>query len=149
MGDRPWGFFETDALLVGEVQANARRGRQAEGERRLMLAVLRDALECYQKHAASTDPLGREQFEEAEAWLLEESVVGCFSFENICAILGIDPAWLRRRLQEWRNREVVARSPESGPAVVSPQSAEAVVAASRLSTARPAFLPESGEMLTP
>jgi len=69
MSDRSFGLFEPDALLPAQFHA-AFRGRAAGGgARRLMLAVLRDALDCYQKYAFAQDVNGRQLFDEANAWI--------------------------------------------------------------------------------
>ena len=60
--------------------------------KRLMLAVLEDALRCLQQtHAESRNPFHRRAFAEAEIWILDRKAQGPFAFETICEALG-DPA---------------------------------------------------------
>src|SRR5512144_1465979 len=53
----------------------------------LMLAVLSDAINCYQEHAASRDHRGRRLYEEAAGWLGASDREYVFSFESICDAL--------------------------------------------------------------
>lgn len=102
MNDRQSGFFEPDALLPAQFYAAFRGGSHVRGEKRLMLAVLQDALDCYQKYAFARDGQGRQLFVDAEAWIAGEDAAWYFSFENICEILEINPAYLRRGVERWR-----------------------------------------------
>ena len=63
-----------------------------------MLAVLQDAVECFQKYVRAQDGKGKTRFREVEDWIMEEDSNEVFSFENICEVLGIDPRYLRRGL---------------------------------------------------
>lgn len=75
-----------------------------DGERSLMLAVLRDAVECYQKYALARDPRGRFEFEEARRWIDSPDRDWPYSFENICDVLDIDPLYLREGLERYAPR---------------------------------------------
>jgi len=55
MTDRSFGLFEPDALLPAQFYAAFRGGSSVRGEKRLMLAVLEDALDCFQKYAVARD----------------------------------------------------------------------------------------------
>ena len=70
--------------------------------KRLMLAVLEDAMRCYQFYANSRNGANRRLFIQAEAWLMDRQADGVFSFETICETLGIEPACLREGLRRWR-----------------------------------------------
>lgn len=102
MTDRSFGLFEPDALLPAQFYAAFRGGSAVRGEKRLMLAVLQDALECFQKYALSKDIHGHQLFAEAEEWIACEDRSWYFSFENICETLEINPAYLRQGVQAWR-----------------------------------------------
>ncbi|MBI2962454.1 MAG: hypothetical protein HYY35_01760 [Deltaproteobacteria bacterium] len=99
--------FQPDMVLPAQFFAALREKGFVEGEKRLMAAVLTDAVDCYMKQAFSSDGRGRQLFQDAEAWLFEtESSRWFFSFVNICDVLGLDPEYLRRGLKEWRLRRV-------------------------------------------
>ena len=102
MTDRSFGLFEPDALLPAQFYAAFRGGSAVRGERRLMLAVLQDALECFQKYAFSKDIQGNQLFAEAAEWIACEDRSWYFSFENICETLEINPEYLRQGVQAWR-----------------------------------------------
>ena len=102
MTDRSFGLFEPDALLPAQFYAAFRGGSAVRGEKRLMLAVLQDALECYQKYAFTKDVHGHQLFAEADEWISCEDRNWYFSFENICETLEINPAYLRQGVQQWR-----------------------------------------------
>ena len=106
MTDRSFGLFEPDALLPAQFYAAFRGGSAVRGEKRLMLAVLQDALDCYQKYAFARDGHGRQLFGDADAWIACEDRDWYFSFENICEILEINPQYLRRGVQRWKQRAV-------------------------------------------
>jgi hypothetical protein len=98
---RSRGQLEPDVLL-SDLFGEGKRGAPASSEKRLMLAVLRNALECYQKHLHATDRTGREIFAEAAAWLESTSGKGLFSFESISEALELEPQYVRRQLARWR-----------------------------------------------
>jgi hypothetical protein len=101
-------LFQPDPLIVEH--GGGRRDGGLSSEKRLMIAVLRNALECYQQHLLSNDHLGRELFLEAAAWIQSTSRDGLFSFEGIAEQLDIDPGYLRRQLGKWRERRLAQAS---------------------------------------
>lgn len=100
--DRLTGLFEPDVLLPAQYFSAFRRAGGLERERLLMLAVLEDAVDCYQKFAHARDPRGRQMFLEAEEWVGSTDRSWLFSFENICDTLEINAEYVRRGLREWR-----------------------------------------------
>jgi hypothetical protein len=102
MSDRSYGLFEPDALLPAQFYAAFRSGSAVRGEKRLMLAVLQDALDCFQKYAFSKDGQGRQLFSEADEWIACEDRDWYFSFENICETLDMNPDYLRRGVRQWK-----------------------------------------------
>ncbi len=108
--DRLAGLFEPDVLLPAQYFAAFRRAGGLERERLLMLAVLEDAIDCYQKYAHARDPRGRQMFDESREWVLSGDRSWLFSFENICDTLEINADYVRRGLREWRDRGLTART---------------------------------------
>jgi hypothetical protein len=96
------GLFEPDILLPNQYFAAFRRGRAVEGERRLMLAVLEDAVDSYRKHAAACDPREQACFLEAKEWFWSDDRSWLFAFENICDVLEMNADYLRSGLDRWR-----------------------------------------------
>jgi hypothetical protein len=73
-----------------------------EGEEKLALAVLESAVEDFQKHVLSKDEKEKKLFQEAEDWFLKKESDQLFSFEYICATLGLAAAYIRRGLLSWK-----------------------------------------------
>jgi hypothetical protein len=102
--ERTQAFFEPDTLLPSQYADRTGRRRLHEGEHRLMVAILEDAIDVYRKQAGARDTRKRHMFEDAEAWIEDASATWIFSFENICAVLDLDPDYIRRGLREWKRR---------------------------------------------
>ena len=79
--------------------------------KRLMLAVLEDALRCIQTYAESPNRIHRKAFAEAETWILDRKAQGPFAFETICEALAIQPDHLRDGIRQWRTQ--LANGPDS------------------------------------
>ena len=85
-----------------------------DGEKRLMLAVLQDAVECYQKYIFARRGKDKHLFSEAEAWILEQDSLSTFSFDNVCDSLGLAPNYVRAGLLMSKNR-LLSRRHEREP----------------------------------
>jgi len=77
-----------------------------EREEALMLAVLADAIECFQKYVFAEHERGKRAFQEAEDWILETDNDWLFSFCSICEALGLDPDYLRQGLLRWKEGKI-------------------------------------------
>ncbi len=95
-------LIEPEVLLPSQFYERNKHRSILEGERRLMLAVLEDAVSCFQKYAGATRPRNKRLFEEAEEWFMDEDGSWVFSFEAICTVLDINPEYFRGRLQRWK-----------------------------------------------
>jgi hypothetical protein len=73
-----------------------------------MLAVLSDAIACYQRHHAARGGHARRLFREAQSWLMSEQTDAALSFPLVCDALGIDVERLRADLRRWRSVRGVA-----------------------------------------
>src|ERR671923_2286086 len=90
--------LEPDILAPYQYLKSQRRTEPAAPEKALMFAVLADAIETYQKYIAAKSSRGKTLLREVEAWLWNGESDCVFSFLNICEVLRLDPASLRRRL---------------------------------------------------
>jgi hypothetical protein len=88
----------TDSGVVDNVYKRSIR----EGEEKLMLAVLENAIEDFQKYVLANDRRGQELFQNVEDWILETNSPDFFSFENICVHLELDPDYVRRGFLRWK-----------------------------------------------
>jgi hypothetical protein len=102
--DRVQELFQPDTLLPSQYFDRIRRKASADGERRLMVAILEDAVDVYRKQAGARDRKRRQLFEDAEAWIDSPDKSWIFSYENICEVLGIDAEYLRKGLRVWKQR---------------------------------------------
>src|SRR5271155_4163433 len=100
------GLFEPDTLLPIQYFEAMRRKHLLEGEKRLVLSVLEDAVECYMKCIDSATNKGQRLFRDAEEWINLEDKKWIFSFDNVCEMLDINPEYLRRGLRGWKERKL-------------------------------------------
>ncbi len=103
------GLFEPDVLLRDSF--GVRSGAMVSREKRLMLAVLENALDSYQKYVLARDGQGRQMYEEAVEWLESTNTDWLFSYRNICETLDINADYLRRGLEGWRLRATTVTAP--------------------------------------
>jgi hypothetical protein len=80
-------------------------------EKRLVLAMLEDAMATVQR--AEPRYGQRRDRIEAHRWIFSDDVTWPFSFLNVCDMLAIDPAYVRRRLAEQWSPASVGRSPRN------------------------------------
>ena len=87
------------------------------GERRLMLAILEDAIRTLigHRYGSRHAKLQREDLD----WLMSDDMSDPFDYLRICDALGIDAGWLRGRILAAR-----AAAEEAPPLVVMPVDAE-------------------------
>ena len=100
------GLFEPDTLLPIQYFEAMRRKHLLEGEKRLILSVLEDAIECFMKCIDSPTNKGQRLFREADEWIFLEDKRLVFSFDNVADMLDINPEYMRRGLREWKERKL-------------------------------------------
>jgi len=104
--------LEPETILPAQYFDRVQIDASLQAEKRLMLAVLEDAVDCYQKYAHARDPRGQQMFEESKAWVTSTDRSWLFSFENICDTLEISAEYVRRGLREWAERNRDGRRPK-------------------------------------
>jgi hypothetical protein len=92
-------LFEPDAVVSAQYFERFRRKTLLEPEKRLMLAVFQDNI-------LARSGKRKKLFEESEAWILAGDRDWFSSFENICEVLGISPAYLRQGLLDEKKRKL-------------------------------------------
>src|SRR5262245_32143157 len=102
------GWLSFDPIDASQIEALYKRTLR-EGEEKLMLAVLSDAIEHFHKYAFSKNQKERNLFREAEEWFLEKDNGALFSFEYICETLQLHPSYIRRGLLSWKDARGKAR----------------------------------------
>ena len=76
--------------------------RSPRANRRLMLAVLNEALQTYATGLTARTPTKRCDAYKAETWILSDATDHPFSFVNVCSVLGVDPDYIRGRMRRLR-----------------------------------------------
>ena len=94
-------LFEPDTLISEKYFKVYRLAKPAEAEKKLMFAVLVEALQTYQKFAFSRSGRAQALFHEAETWFWKDESDAVFSFSSICEVFGLNPPFLRRGLSQW------------------------------------------------
>jgi hypothetical protein len=97
-------LFQPDSLLAAQYFDTLRRKTLFEPEKRLMMAILEDAINSFQHNLLAQSVKGKKSFQEAEEWILDKDGDWIFSFESICLILGFNPAYVRHGLLRWKER---------------------------------------------
>jgi hypothetical protein len=74
------------------------------------LAVLEDAINCFQVNVIAQNARRKKLFNETEDWIMEQDNDWIFSFVSICEVLGLNPEYVRRGLLRWKEKKL-ARNP--------------------------------------
>ena len=109
-------MFEPDTLLPEQYFTLLGR-KPLQGEKRLLLAMLEDAVHCFQTYLLAKKPHERRLFQEAEEWIISTDGLWFFSFENICDVLDINPDRMREALKAWKEEQTL-RYAQHGEALV-------------------------------
>lgn len=119
-------ILEPDIFLPSQFYGTGGLSRKLEGEKRLMIAVLKDAVECLDKYRGARSSVGQCQYQSAIEWVQDTDTDWLFSFTNICDLLGFDPEYLRETLLKRENKYVKPARPKifvagrnGGPALIS------------------------------
>jgi hypothetical protein len=82
-------------------------------EKMLMLAILEDAVICFQKFFDARDIRQKTIFRDAKNWLWSDRVDWPFAYRNVCDVLGIDAVYLRRGLTRRQHKPRSAKMQRS------------------------------------
>jgi hypothetical protein len=110
MEERVSSLFQPDTLLPEQYLDTFRRKLHLEPEKKLMLAILEDAIACYQKYIFARDSKGKALFHEAAEWVEEPGGATVFSFDSVCETLGLNPEYLRRGMSDWKKAALAQRT---------------------------------------
>jgi hypothetical protein len=102
-------LFQDCAVMPAQFFTNEQRAT-LPGERRLLLAILEEAVECFCKTCGATDNYNRRLHREAEEWIFSDDRSWCLAFANICDVLDIDIDYLRRPLSAWKASQLRRRA---------------------------------------
>lgn len=106
-------LFELDTILPDQYYATFKRGNYGDPEKRLMEAILEDAVSCLSKNPRTSTRQQRRAHEDAVHWInVQGEDDWIFSFASVCESLGFDPNFMRRGLTRW---EITARAGSPQP----------------------------------
>jgi len=99
-------LLEPDTVVPSQYfdRVGADAGNQPE--KRLVLAILEDAITTFQRHARDDSRRGKRLVEDVESWMAGAQSEDSFSFEVVCAALDIDPEYIRNGLLQWKANEL-------------------------------------------
>ena len=109
MDDRMTSLFQPDTLLPDQYLDTFRRKLHLQPEKKLMLAILEDAVACFQKYLFARDSKGKTQFRDTEDWVFHGTDLSIFSFDVVCETLGLEPNYVRRGLAHWKEQRLAQK----------------------------------------
>jgi len=113
--ERVASLFQPDTLLSAQYFDNLRRKTYFEPEKRLMLAILQDAVNCYRDKVQTQNRKGKRLFAETESWVVESNGNWIFSFDNVCEALSLNPEYVRQGLSRWKEKIRQTTPPHEAP----------------------------------
>ncbi len=103
--DQSVSLFGPDTLVPAQYFDRVGADAAFQPEKRLMLAVLEEAIATFQRHAIANTRRSQRLVEEVEDWISGESGNWPFSFDNICDALELDATYLRAGMRRWKETE--------------------------------------------
>ena len=98
--------LEPDTLVPAQYFDRVGSDSAFQPEKRLMLAVLEEAIATFQRHVMSDNRRSQRLVEEVEIWASGAEADWPFSFNNVCAALDLEPDYLREGMARWKTTEV-------------------------------------------
>jgi hypothetical protein len=113
--ERVSSLFQVDTLAAQQYHDTYRRKIPQQPEIRLMLAVLEDAINCYQDNIFASNKKRLQLFKDAEDWFCSDDASWIFSFVSICSILSLEPDYFRQGLKRWSTGQRTADNAKPRP----------------------------------
>jgi len=105
-------FGEPDVLAVHDYLQVFQYRPALTPERRLLAAILRDAIDSYMRNCFAKSRREKKMYQETEEWFFG-SDEGVFSFENVCEVLRLAPGYIRRGLLSYKQGPAPSRDARS------------------------------------
>jgi hypothetical protein len=113
-------ILEADIIVPSQFFDRIKAERSSQPEKRLMLAVMEDAITTFQKSVHGATRRQRRLLKETEEWVSSTDTTWPFSFENICAALEIEADYLRSGLKGWKGSLLAQHHRQEAAVVHSP-----------------------------
>ena len=107
-------LFQPDPLVLAQFVDDRRGKVHLEPEKRLMLAILEDAVCCFQDNYSARKGKRKRLFENVQRWFFGVNGDWVFSFESICSVLGLSAEYVRKGLVRWMEKELSKQRSASG-----------------------------------
>jgi hypothetical protein len=101
-------LLEPAFVLPEQVARRAQCGARESATHRLMLGILRDAVDLYLKAMTPGNRVAGKRLREVVTWFASTDRTWPFSFERICEALGFDPEYIRGGLYRVSRRRTDA-----------------------------------------
>jgi hypothetical protein len=101
--------LEPEVVLPSQFYGKGGLDAALQPEKRLMLAVMEDAVGTFQKYVWARDRASQRLLAEVEDWFNSDDVDWPYSFVNICHSLGLEVDFLRGGLRRWKQDTLDAR----------------------------------------
>ncbi|OGZ46215.1 MAG: hypothetical protein A3C84_01720 [Candidatus Ryanbacteria bacterium RIFCSPHIGHO2_02_FULL_48_12] len=99
-------IFMQDILTPDQFFDRIRNVLYRQPEKRLLYAILFDAIHCFQAYLLANKTHQKRLYTEAAAWLFGDDTTWHFSFLNICDLLDLDAGYLRIGITQWREHTI-------------------------------------------
>ena len=101
--------LEPEVVLPSQFHFRGGLDASLQPEKRLMLAVMEDAVGTFQKYVWARDRAGQRLLAEVEEWFESNDIEWPYSFVNICHSLNLDVDFMRGGLRRWKQQQLDAR----------------------------------------
>ena len=101
--------LEPEVVLPSQFYGKGGLDASLQPEKRLMLAVMEDAVGTFQKYVWARDRAGQRLLAEVEDWFNSDDVDWPYSFVNIAHSLDLDVDFMRNGLRRWKQQQLDAR----------------------------------------
>jgi hypothetical protein len=108
MEDKLPAVFEPNTLLPQQYFTQLQRSSAWTGEKRLMAAILEDAVAVSSKRETPKTSKARHVLRETMRWIRSNDRTWTFSFLRICETLDLEPTAIRRGIRALRGEEMPA-----------------------------------------
>jgi hypothetical protein len=102
-------LLDSGCLLPVQYNHLIRKSHVVDGEIKLMLAVLKDAIRTYIRDIDGQTAQARRDFLETYQWFHAADQDGVFAYDNVCESLGLEPSRLRRWLKSMHDAKMPPR----------------------------------------
>lgn len=101
--------LEPEVVLPSQFHGRGGLDASLQPEKRLMLAVMEDAVGTFQKYVYARDRVGQRLLAEVEEWFWSDDQDWPYSFVNICHSLDLEVGFMRSGLRQWKQQQLDAR----------------------------------------